>query len=239
LSITPIAFNFQTNTEIHLHIDSWMNSGFLKRVIPNFFKYGKEHNFDHYLRDHEDLNMFHGNEPIEHASAYFEYAPKELKKVSIKAQRMLSELDQHSFKGYLEYELVQEFRGFHEYDSSSDWVSMYDIPDFAREKALLDEECVYYELHFTIPVEFLKKHKQVIQKLKLKGVSLNKNNYKNELVKHAVMTGLYDSLDVAKKTFLFLKKLNINLALKIEQKKYLLSKHISNQSVNIEIIRFS
>jgi hypothetical protein len=224
-NIKPIHFPFATFNECHLHIDSWMPSGFLQTTIPDFFVAGKEHNFDHFIRDDEELSIFHGNEPVEHASKYFNYDDNTLENMNKLCTGYLRELETKDFKGYLEYELVQEVdmsKINQEIDIKQIDYDEHTIPNIQRISSILDETKIYYETHYTIPVELLRKNIQLFEKLNIRGVSLDKFSRGKVGVKHVVLTGLYEDIYSAISVFNFLQSLNLPIALKFEQKKFVL-----------------
>jgi hypothetical protein len=224
-NIKPIHFSFATFNECHLHIDSWMPSGYLQSAIPDFFVAGKEHNFDHFVRDDEELSIFHGNEPVEHASKYFKYDDDTLDTVSELCAVYLRKLETKGFKGYLEYELVQEVDIKKLNPDLTIKQIVYEeraVPKIERISCVLDATKLYYETHYTIPVELLRKNIQLFQKLNIRGVSLDKLSRGKVGVKHVVLTGLYEDIYSAISVFTFLQSLNLPIALKFEQKKFVL-----------------
>jgi hypothetical protein len=229
--IKPIYFSFSTLNECHLHIDSWMPAGFLQASIPDFYIKGKQHNFDHFVRDDKDLNIFHGNEPIEHASKYFNYSDTILDEMRAECSQYLKYLNENKFKGYLEYELVQEcYLGNQSWDIDHSFKIPFiaiQIPKISRVKTKLNPNQLYYETHLTIPVELLRNNIELFKATKLRGVSLDKIYKNGSPVKHIVLTGLYEDVELAKEMFLFIHTLDLHLASKFEQKMFMLPSNIA------------
>ena len=221
LKFEPI-YEIKTKTEWHLHIDSFMPAGYLRESIPEFYTDGGlEHNFDHFLRDHQELSIFHGNEPTEHASKYYSDSPQINQTIQDYAQILLEKLEKLNFRGYLEYERVTEVD--QNYNQDQLVIPKLDF-SCARKKCTMDSKIPYYETHFTIPIEFLQENHTIFKKLSLKGVSLDKK----DSLKYAVMTGLYLDKEIAKKVFEYLASMKSKFALKFEKKWFVLPKSAEN-----------
>ena len=223
--------DLKTSFEWHLHIDSFMPEGFLEKSIPDFYlEGGKKHNFDHFLRDPDDLNIFHGNEPVEHASKYYQDTAGIKEEITKYTSFLMEKLEKFNFKGYLEYERVVEVAEVYNPKEI-----ILTEPDFGclRKKCYINPQTSFYETHFTIPVKFLQENASIFKKLSLKGVSLDKKDG----LKYAVMTGLYQDENIAKKVFNYLSTLKTNYALKFEQKWFILPSSVGN--IEVECLHFA